>query len=119
MAKFKFDNYYDLGTKGYSTAGTWEAAFDPEFTNLIDSVYNDPKAKDVWTTPLEYVDDNGITRAHGDIDKIYVRCKMHIDDVVSNWVYIQSPANQNDQTVIYTENKEIINTVNSLDIGFN
>jgi len=117
MARFKFEDYYDLGTKGYPTAGTWEAALDSDFTNLIDSVYKDTKSATEWVTPLEY-DDNGVVRAHSDLDAVYVRCRLWIGDDVSDWFYLD-PANQNDQTVVYTENNKIIKTVNSLDVGFN
>lgn len=117
MARFKFEDYYDLGTKGYPTAGTWEASLNPEFTDIIASVYKDAKSRSVWVTPLEYVE-NGVTKAHSDLENIYVRCKLWIDDDVSDWFYLD-PTNQNDQTVVYTENKEIIKTVNSLEAGFN
>lgn len=116
MARFKFTDYYDLGTKGYSTAGTWEAALDSDFVNIIDSVDKDENARDVWITPLEY-DDNGVTKAYSDLDNIYVRCKMWIDNVVSDW-FVLTPSNQNDQVVIYTEDGVEIETANSLEIGF-
>jgi len=118
MARFKIEDYYDLGTKGYPTAGTWEAATDNMFNNVIARVDKDPEAAIVWVTPLEYTED-GIVKAHADLNTIYVRCKLWIDDDVSDWMYITESANQNDQTVVYTENKKVIKTANSLDIGFN
>jgi len=118
MARFIFTDYYDIGTKGYPNAGTWEASEFSDFSTLIDSTYKDPNSVYEWVTPLEYTDAQGIVRAHADLSTLYVRVKIWIDNDVSDWYYLPV-ANQNDQTVTYTENGVVVETANSLDINFN
>jgi hypothetical protein len=58
------------------------------------------------------------TGYHNDLDNLYARFRIWEGDTCSDWFYCQ-PKNQNDQTVIYTENGNVVKTANSLLIGFN
>jgi len=115
MATLRINDYFDLGTKGYHNASSWQVALDPEFTQIIDESLNDTVNVKEWKTMLPMIGGGGY---YADLDNLYGRVKVHIDNTVSDW-FVLAPKNQNDQTVIYTEGDVTVKTVNSLDINLN
>lgn len=115
MALFTIKNYYDFLTKGYHNATTWEVALDPEFTQIIDRTVKDTTNVKYWHSMLPKITGTGY---YADLDKVYARCKVFIDDDESDW-FIVEPVNQNDQIITYTEDGKEDIIVNSLEIGMN
>lgn len=119
MAVFTIDKFDTIGTDRLVDATSWEAASDPDFTNIIDHRYFKRATRDdpdifTWVTPL--LDPSGIPYA--DLDTVFCRMKIHAGDTCSqNW-YNVGPANQNDQIVEYRRDGVIYKTANSLEINF-
>jgi len=115
MATLRINDYFDLGTKGYHNASSWQIALDPGFNQIIDQSLNDTVNVKEWKTMLPKIGGGGY---YADLNNLYARIKIHIDNTVSGW-FVLAPKNQNNQPVIYTENGVTVRTVNSLDINLN
>jgi len=115
MARFEINDYMDIGTIGYHDATTWEVALDEEFTQVIDTSVHDFVNVTTWNSPLPVINGEGVYK---DLDKLYLRVKIHIGDTTSPW-YVAEYKNQNKQIVNFVENDEIVESVDSLEIGFN
>jgi len=113
MAKFVVSDYYDFGTNGFHNATSWQVATDENFEDIIDESLEDKINVTEWHSPLKKKGGG----YHKTLDVVYVRVKIHIDNTVSDW-FVGTTANQNDQELIYTMNGVVIDTANSLDIGF-
>jgi oligoendopeptidase F len=114
MAKFRVGEYLDILTNGYHNATTWEAALDPEFTQIIDKVEESKEFLKEWVTPLPTLEDPN--KFYKDLENVYVRVKIHIDNTESNWVVLNS-LNQREQLVLIVGLDGEITETNSLDIG--
>ncbi len=115
MARFAINDYISLGCKGYPNAASWQVALDGEFEHIIDESLNDKVNVHSWISPLPKIDGSGY---YADLDEVHARVKYHIDGDESEW-FVLTTKNQNDQEFIITENKEIIETLNSIEAGIN
>lgn len=97
MATLYVDDYIDVGTKGYPTKCSWEVARDANFTDIIDSSYNDTVNVLTWNTPLP--DGNGWF--YSDLVNLYSRVKVFIDNTESPW-FVLPVKNQQSQTIEIT-----------------
>lgn len=113
MATFRVDEYIDFLTKGYHDGTTWQVALDPDFEHIIDESIHDKVNIKTWKSMLPKIGTSGY---YADLDNLYARVKIHILDDVSDW-YIMEPKNQNDQTIVYTEEGQSDQSYNSLEIG--
>lgn len=113
MAKFCINDYIDLGTQGYHNATSWEVALDPEFIYIIDFTYKNTVNVKCWNSMLPKLDGSGY---YADLDRLYARCKVWIDDFESEW-FVCEPKNQNDQKYVITEEGKENIIVNGLELG--
>jgi len=117
MALFSLEDYMDFDTIGVITATSWEAALDPDFTQIIDSSYEDKINIREWYTKLPVIGNtNG--SCYSDLSNVYGRVKIHIDDVTSPW-YELAPLNQNDQVIKVRELNRDITIYDALADNFN
>lgn len=113
MATLYLNTFIDYGCKGYHNASSWQIALDPEFTQLVDSSMDDQVNLVSWNTPLLHPGGSG---AYADLDNLYARIKLHIDDTISPW-YDLNIGNQTDQTITVTEEDGTTTTYNSIEMG--
>ena len=99
MAAIKLLDFVDYGTGGYLTAVSYQFALDPEFTQIIDESLHDTVNLTEWTSMLPKI---GLPGYYADLDKLYARIKVHVDEYESEW-YVLPPQNQNIQNVVITE----------------
>jgi len=115
MALLRIIDLIDINTKGFHNATSWQFALDPDFTQIIDESLKDTVNVKEWHSMLPKITGDGY---YADLDKLYARAKVWIDDNVSEWLEF-TPLNQNDQTIIVTELDGSISTYDSLSDGFN
>ena len=115
MAMLRIDDYFDFGTNTVHNASSWQFALDSDFVQIIDESLDDKVNVKTWHSQLRRLDGPGYYK---DLDKLYARVKVHIDNTVSPW-YVIPTGNQNDQEVIVTEEAGSQVTYNSLEIGLN
>ena len=113
MATFCFSEHRSLGAKGMPTAGTWEVALDPSFTQIIDRTVNNPDAIYTWNSPLPKIGEPGY---YVDLPELHVRMKLHIHNSVSDW-YVLPVVDQRDQQITTTENGVVTKTLNTIKDG--
>ena len=113
MATFCFLDHRSLGAKGRPTGGTWEAALDSSFTQIIDRTINNPNAIYSWTSPLPKIGEPGY---YVDLPELHARMKLHIHDSVSDW-YVLPVVDQRDQEITTTENGVVTGTFNTITHG--
>lgn len=99
MATIKLLDYIDYGTGGYVTAVSYQFALDVNFTKIIDESLHDSVNLTEWTSMLPKIDEPGY---YADLDKLYARIKIHVDEFSSPWFVLQ-PKSQNIQNVVITE----------------
>lgn len=102
MATIKLHDYIDYGTGGYLTAVSYQFALDVNFTKIIDESLHDTVNLTEWTSMLPKIGEAGY---YADLDKLYARVKVHVDEYSSPW-FILTPQNQNIQDVVITEKGE-------------
>ena len=112
MAQFSLSSFLDIGTHGYHDATSWRVTYDREGTQIIDESLHDTENLTHWISMLP----DGKGWFHADLDEVHLWVKVHILETESDWFYA-GVMNQNDQTFTYTENGEVIKTVNSLLAG--
>ena len=127
MATFKIasksdnDYYIDIGTGGRHNATTWIVAKDKFFTRIIDKSEKDKVNLLKWTTPLPKLEedrlDPNVMEYYSDLDSLYVRVIIHIDDFDSNAIEY-GPINQLEQTVLITKNSEIKKKTTAKELGW-
>ena len=115
MARLRVNDYIDICTNNTHNATSWQVALDPDFTQIIDQSLKDTVNVKEWVTPLPKIDGNGY---YADLDNLYSRVKVHIDDTESPW-FVMEPVNQNKQRVIYTYPDGHTEEYDSLEIGLN
>lgn len=113
--KIVISDYIDLCTKGYHNATTYQVALDPEYKQIIDESIKDTVNVTEWHTMLPKIGGKGY---YADLDKVYARVKIFIDDDESPWFELP-PKNQNDQTMMITEEGKPTYYLNSLEHNFN
>jgi hypothetical protein len=99
MARLIIQDYIDISSDGVHNATTWQIALDSGFTQIIDESINDTVNVKEWHSPLPFITGNGY---YADLDQLYARVKVHVDDAVSEW-FVLPVANQNIQAVTITE----------------
>jgi len=133
MAKFTIDDYIDFGNNGFHDATTWQVSDREDFSNIIDESIHDTVNVKSWISPLPI--NGSATKFHADLDTVYCRVKIHIDDVTSDWFYIgreevivngivtgytwNGIINQNDQPIRVTELDGTVSHYNSITDNFN
>ena len=113
MARLSIDDYESLGCEGYPTAATWQVFLDEERTQLIDETVHDEVNVMEWHSMLPKVDGVGY---YSILDKLYGRVKLFIDDIESDWFDIDV-VNQNEQTILITEEGQPDRYINKIEIG--
>lgn len=98
MARIRVNDYIDIACKGYHNASTYQVALDPEFTQIIDETIEDKVNVEYWDTMLPKLDGTGY---YADLDQLYARVKVHIDNTVSPW-FTCEPKTQRYQLVTIT-----------------
>jgi len=115
MAMLSIIDYIDINCKGYHNATSWQVALDPDFTQIIDESIEDKVNVQTWHTMLPKIDGNGY---YADLDNLYARAKVHIDNSVSDW-FVMEPKNQNKQKIIVTELDGTLTEYDSIEDNFN
>lgn len=109
------EDYIDLSTKGYHNASSYQVALDENFEHIIDQTIKDKINVKSWHTMLPKIDGTGY---YADLDKVYARVKVFIDNDESPWFTVV-PLNQNDQTMMITEEGKETLYLNSIENNFN
>ena len=113
MAKIVVNDYIDIGTGGFHNATSWQIAKDSEFTKIIDESLIDTVNVKSWHSMLPKLEEDkvpGESNYYADLDILYARVKIHVDEHESPW-FVCEPKNQNIQDVVITEkDKEDIYT---------
>ena len=102
-------DYISIGSDSTHTATSYEVSTDSLFINIIDSSYKDTKNIKEWHSMLP----NGHGGYYSNLDKLYSRVKVWLEDSVSDW-YVLPIVNQRDQNLIVTEDNKpdiIVNTL--------
>ena len=115
MAKLSIKDYFDFGVNTTHNGSSWQIALDSNFTQIIDESLEDRVNVKTWHSQLKKLDGPGYYK---DLDQLYARVKVHVDNSVSPW-YVLPVGNQNDQVVIVTDIDGEHTTYNSLEIGLN
>jgi len=108
-------DFIDMNTKGFHTATSWEVALDENFTQIIDSSYQDTVNLDKWITPLPEINGNSF---YADLDIVYARIKVWIDNNESEW-YTLIPKTQNYQPVKMRDADGTITETTSTELNMN
>lgn len=112
MAHFKLLDFIEIGCGARHTAVSWQVASDENFDDIIDESLEDTENLWEWHSMLP----KSSGGYHADLDELYLRVKVHIDDNVSPW-YVVGPANQNLQMITINALDETQTVVSSTDIN--
>ena len=115
MALLRINDLIDINTKGFHNATTWQVALDENFTQIIDESIKDTINVKEWHTMLPKINEVGY---YADLDNLYARAKVWIDDNVSEW-FVMEPKNQNKQKIIVVELDGSITEYDSILDNFN
>lgn len=108
MARLIVGDYVEVLTNGIITAVDYQVAKDENFEQIIDESMDDKINLEYWDTPLPKREEDkieGESEFYSDLEVIYGRIRIHIDNTVSDWVVI-GPYSQTKQKVLITENGE-------------
>lgn len=92
-------DYISIGSDANHNASSYQVALDPLFTDIIDESIEDRVNVKEWHSMLP--NKNG--GYYSNLDKIYARVKVWLDNDESPW-YILPVVSQQDQNLIITEN---------------
>lgn len=138
-------HYDDIGSRGPQVAVTYEIALDPNFEQIIDSIYFDtnPDHFMQWHSPLPVIGKEG--EYYDNLEKVYARGRIYCGIIPTNF---KVPENITDeelcrmidatdgaihysqwtetgvdtqlyQKVIYTSGKEVLEETDTNEINFN
>lgn len=120
MARLIVGEFIEVLTNGVVTAVDYQVAKDDKFEKIIDESLNDEVNLEYWDTPLPKREEDkveGESEFYSDLEEIYARIRIHIDNTISNWLVI-GPYSQTKQKVLITEDGEEKEWTDSHKVGW-
>lgn len=114
--KIVIEDYISINAGTYHNASSYQVALDPDFTQIIDETHKDTVHVKSWHTPLPMIGDP--MHHYSNLTKVYARVKVWINDTESEW-YNTPVVNQQDQTIVVTEEGKEPVIYNSLELKMN